>query len=480
MLKKTFQDSASFLLVQVSTKFFGLISFPIITRNLSVHDYGVLSLVNATLLLLYALGKCGVPRALIFYTKKESSCTPVRLLYKAVISVLMVSLTLVGGYVLIVHSASIDEPLRTALLVVAPLVVFKNTFQVILAWFRAISKISVHNVLNSAYELGSSISGLVVLVLFSKTVTGLLFGKALYEGIFFIFLFVYLFRIISLPRDKSNTFSFKELLSYGFPLIWLEISTIIIAFGDRYQIGYILGGESVGIYSVGYSISLYAQQLLSQPIVLAIFPIYNQLYNTEGASTASKYLNKVFHHYLGLAICIFTFLSYYSSELVTLYASEKYIDSIPVVPICLAGCLVGGAVPIISAGLYLNKKTKKVASLTFCSSLLNVLLNFLFINLFGIVGAAYSTVVSFLFLFWMLFVVNNKTNVKVEFRFITLVKFFAISGLAICCTFWADNNSLFGVVISGLCYVSVYSILYLVVNPMLFKLIVEKAKSFFG
>jgi O-antigen/teichoic acid export membrane protein len=54
----------------VLTGFVGLISFPILTRNLSVAEYGIVGLVTASLTMFIAIGKMGAQHAVIrFYAQ---------------------------------------------------------------------------------------------------------------------------------------------------------------------------------------------------------------------------------------------------------------------------------------------------------------------------------------------------------------------------------------------------------------------------
>lgn len=72
ILKKTATHTFGYLFFSVISKLVGIISFPIVTRLLTVGDYGDLALLNTTLLLLYALGKCGIPNALIALNPEQS------------------------------------------------------------------------------------------------------------------------------------------------------------------------------------------------------------------------------------------------------------------------------------------------------------------------------------------------------------------------------------------------------------------------
>jgi O-antigen/teichoic acid export membrane protein len=54
---------------------------------------------------------------------------------------------------------------------------------------------------------------------------------------------------------------------------------------------------------------------------------------------------------------------------------------------------------VSSLGMYLNKKTKYVAYTTIAAAALNITLNIIFVPKFGMMTAAYSTLISFIFLY---------------------------------------------------------------------------------
>ena len=88
----------------------GVASFPILTRSLSVEDYGIVGLILSTLTLFVAVGKCGVQHSIIrFYaevknrnskfTESEFYSTTIALAF--VLSIVCMVVWLVAGYWLV-------------------------------------------------------------------------------------------------------------------------------------------------------------------------------------------------------------------------------------------------------------------------------------------------------------------------------------------------------------------------------------------
>lgn len=393
-LKKTIRHSGGYFVTQVATKLIGIVSFPIITRLLSVQDYGLLSLANTTLLFLYALGKCGVPKALIIMLtegegeQKETSSS-------AMFAVSLVTVGVCALYWFLVSIVALNSVVASVFYVLPVMVFFRNQFAVYQARLRAMGQILRHNILSACFETGSTLSALLVLYLVAPTVFALFGAKVVFEFLWVgILLGGFLFSIKS-SWQRVDFGVVKKLLLFGAPLVWLELSVISMTFGDRFQIGYLMNSEAVGLYSAAYNLARYVQQIISQPLVLAVFPLYTKLYAEKGEKDTSQFLGTVLNAYFALSIPLLVFVSGSSELILSTLASDKYSSAAAIIPVVFLANILNGCIPLLSAGLYVSKRTKIIGLITVCTALLNFSLNWIFISLWGYMGAALSTLISF-------------------------------------------------------------------------------------
>ena len=69
------------------------------------------------------------------------------------------------------------------------------------------------------------------------------------------------------------------------------------------------------------------------------------------------------------------------------------------------------------AGIFIREKTKYLPAITFTAAALNVGLNFVFIPAFGIIGAAYTTVIAYVTMVLLMYVISSRVyRVNYEFR----------------------------------------------------------------
>jgi O-antigen/teichoic acid export membrane protein len=380
----------------------GLISFPIWTRVFSKAEYGLFSLVGVTIALGIGFSKFGLQHAALrFYSDFKEKKTDIDISYyysTLVIGVILISGTLIFSVIAITKIFFKDHINSTIndLLILMGIIVFIRSVNRILGMFlRAQQRPLLYSVFAVGMRYGNLLFALVVFFYFIKGLKGVLLGWAIADGIRMLFLF-------SLFADKikihfrSSPFLI-EAIRYSFPLIWMEMANMILNFGDRYLLQYFMGSAAVGVYSAGYNLSSMAQSFLSSPLRLAVIPIYLSMWNKQGEKETKLFLSNVLKYYFMFGIPIMVGLSWFGGEVITLLATAKYREAQVIIPFILMSLLLYGTYPIFSAGLRIQKKTTSLMYLTFLAGLLNIILNTFFIPKFGLMGAAYATLIAYAF-----------------------------------------------------------------------------------
>jgi len=229
---------------------------------------------------------------------------------------------------------------------------------------------------------------------------GLFIGQILAFGLTAILLLYLLFK--GMPADfKLRYFSFKflrEAVTYGFPLIWLELSNNILAISDRYIILFFGGAHDVALYSAGYNVTQYGLELLYRPLWLAVVPLYLSIFNKGGREETEAFLSRTLKYYLMAGIPIVFGVSYMGRELLSLLATAKYEGAYVVIPVISLSYLFFGTFSIVSAGIHIQKKTYILMYASLFAAAVNIGLNFLLVPYMGIMGAAVATLISYIIL----------------------------------------------------------------------------------
>lgn len=199
-----------------------------------------------------------------------------------------------------------------------------------------------------------------------------------YTGLFVMF--------IKKGRTFFNRRFWKYSLSLNVPLIPHYLTRTILNQCDRLMINAMLGYSSAGIYSLAYNLATMLS-LVTTSILNAFNPwmykrIKKEEYNRIGTMSYAL-LEAVAFVALGL-ISI-------APELIKIFAPAEYYEAIWVIPPVTAGIYFLFMYSLFANFEFYFEKTKFMAVVSTVGGLLNVVLNYLCIPIFGYVAAGYTT-----------------------------------------------------------------------------------------
>jgi O-antigen/teichoic acid export membrane protein len=226
----------------------------------------------------------------------------------------------------------------------------------------------------------------------SGALLGFLFGL-----VFAVFSFKALCGI-AVSKTTDNSKISLDMFRYGFPLTLTFFSNVVVGLSDRYIIGWTLGASAVAPYAAAYDL---VQQLIGaimNILFLAAFPLILHALEKEGDDAARYHLKRLGTGliYIGLPATIgFCVLS---TEIANLVFGAEYRE------------IAGRVMPWIGAAIFvgtfksyyfdvafqLRYQTKYQGYIAALMAFVNILLNFIFVPKYGVMGAAWSTLAAFL------------------------------------------------------------------------------------
>lgn len=189
---------------------------------------------------------------------------------------------------------------------------------------------------------------------------------------------------------KSNWKVNKSYIMYGLkfnlPLIPHYASQQILSSCDRIMISSMIDEASAGIYGLSYQISTVVHVIWSSINAVLIPWEYNKI--EQGDVKAIKQLTRnLIVAYA--AICVG--IMFVAPEAVRLFAPSSYYEGIYVMAPVVAGTFFSGLYSLLAILEFYYKKTVYVMMASTIAAVLNVILNAIFIPLFGYQAAAYTT-----------------------------------------------------------------------------------------
>lgn len=257
-------------------------------------------------------------------------------------------------------------------------------------YFIQLQRAKENLILSATTAVASVILSLYLLQVMQDDFKARIFGGLVPAIGMAAFCFFYIYK-------KGKTFVRKEYmwftLSVSLPLIFHHLGHQILGQLDRVMIGKMLSLKDVALYSFGYNLGMIIQLILGN-INTAWVPWYFDVKRT-GSSNLSRYI----FNYLSLSL--FLTLGYLTifPELALLMGGEQYVESLNFIGLIILSYFVGFLYTFPLNIQFYNGSTKFVPVGTLLSGLLNWVINLYFIPRYGIQGAAYATIISYISLF---------------------------------------------------------------------------------
>lgn len=381
----------------------GLVSFPIMTRHLSVADYGIVGLITASTTLFFAVGKLGVQHAVIrffaqvknanigFNSQQMNSTVTAMFI---VLAVLTTMIFLFMGFEVLPKFLQYED-ISTLFLLGSATVFIRILGSGIVNFLRAQQR-------STEVAIAQSLARFLNLILILAVVLATVLKPS---SVLICMFFAELAGVCYVAYQYRSDFFFKRvdvsgklaqaMLLYGIPLMILESLTLVLRLSDRYLIEAILGVDELGQYSASYNLTGYLEVIILAAMIQAVKPAYMQMWESEGADQTGKFLARGFQLYMVIGIPFIAMFSITSPYLLSFLAGPKYAIGTVIIPFVSLSWWLEGAMVFLAAGLYIFKDTKVLMFCCFLATIINLGLNILLIPRFGIMGAAAVTMFSY-------------------------------------------------------------------------------------
>jgi len=399
LLKPTIKHSIVYGLGNLFSKLIGFILLPLYTTHISVSDYGVLGVLEITILILTQVLNLGQSQAYLrYYSHEDYKRTRKELLFNLLLIILFVIICfgVLGSIFLKNISSVFSDPLqfykyfRLLIIIVSLRILNLLFFSVLRAWEKSM----IYTMGNVGKFLIVLIANIYFIAFLKKGVSGILFSYILGETILII---MFLIIIVPTLRLRLNIPLIKECLFFGLPFIFTALAGMLLNMGDRYLLKILVNYKEVGLYSLGYKLAGFLNIFLIQSFSLSFLPLAYRIYGKKGDKT---YYSKMLTYFLFVLFWMGLLLAVFSKEVIILIAlNQDYWQAYTVVPLIVFAYIISGAKHVVSMGLYLKKKSGIMALNTILAALLNIILNLFLIPNFKMMGAAVATIISYGFLF---------------------------------------------------------------------------------
>ena len=279
-------------------------------------------------------------------------------------------------------------------------------------------------VLNIVVNVGCN---LVLLLVFHAGVEGIFLSGLIASGVTLLAL------VPTIARQFTPDFSvtlYRALVAFGLPYLPAGLAAIVIQVIDRPIMLLLTNLAVVGVYQANYRLGIFMMLIVS---------MYDYAWRPFFLSHASEPgAKELFARALTYCVAgmtgVFLAVSMFIGDVIRIQIFGRYIihpdywGGLSIVPVVLVAYMFLGIYNNLVAGVYIEKKTKRLPAITLAGALVNIGANFLLIPVMGMMGGAVATLLAYAVMAFVLYVdVRRFYPVRYEWRRIAHVA--AVAGV---------------------------------------------------
>jgi O-antigen/teichoic acid export membrane protein len=397
------KDFFWYFLASFAPLLLGFIKTPVFTRHFTKVDFGNLGIISITftflgMLLFSWIGSC-IWR---YYTRYKQE-KALKFLYSNLIflyTISFVALTLISW---IWYVSAKIELNKTLILYSLFQLIFNQLFLYYMVVIRLMGKARFYTIFQSIKSFVGLTLALLLVFYKDMDISALVLSLVLVDLISVVFLTFYNPANVRFSYRAINKTILLELLKYGSLGLILNISLLTVTYSDRYIIALYHDIEYVGIYDQVYKIS--------QLTVMALITIFFNTINPKLLSLLEsnydgslKYISKYIYSFVLFGVPIVFYLSVFSPEIASVLLGKEFREGYIIMPFIFVATYLHGVSNFFELRMKFANKMKRLGLIAISTALVNVILNLIFVGLYGYQWAAYTTMVSYalmLFIFYI-------------------------------------------------------------------------------
>jgi len=248
-------------------------------------------------------------------------------------------------------------------------------------------------VLHSMFVVLQVIAGatmsLILVWYFKMSYMGMIYGSFFGAFIAFVSMFPHFNRIVRIHFSRKVL---VENIKYGIQVVPKSFTGVINRFFDKYMLNSMLSMSSVGVFSIGQNLAN-AIDILMSNVWKSFQPVcYREAF--DNGDKASTELGRIFtiFAYVGLFPVILAIL--FAQELVYIIAPSSYEAATNIIIILSAGITTQTFGRYVGVQYAYSKRPFWIFPVAVVGTIFNVVLNILLIPEYGLIGAAFATMIA--------------------------------------------------------------------------------------
>lgn len=256
---------------------------------------------------------------------------------------------------------------------------------------------------------------------FSVTATTILFVVVLHLGLYGALLSLFLGNLLGtivaiylIRHSFVAIFNFKViklLLTYSLPLVFSSLAVYLMMYTDRIMLNKFLDIKSVGIFGIGYRFASIIA-ILMIGVQSSLTPL---IYNSMSNDNFKYDLAKLFNRFLILGTLSLIIMQLAAYPLIRFMVSSDYYESVSTFR-NMSIAIFFSQLYVFTPGMQINKKSINILSVNLFGVVLNIILCYFFIQLYGVNGSSFASMVSYI-VFFIVYLLYSQREIFISFNY---------------------------------------------------------------
>jgi O-antigen/teichoic acid export membrane protein len=381
----------------------------ILARYLGPEQFGILAYAMSLVALFGVAGHVGLSGLVVRELVKDTDNKKIILGTSFVLKGIgyLIGFTIV--ILLALATESVDSIEFWILVIIALSLLFKP-FDIIDFWFQSQLQAKYTAISTTLAIIASSVLKLTFVFLSANLI---FFAVAnLVQTIIsvaFLILFFFLKSKINIKEWRFSKEKAVELFKQGWIVFLGSIFAVIYLKIDQVMLKWIVGAEEVGIYAVAASLSE-AWYFVPAAIVASFFPKLIKL-REENLVRYHHRLQQIFDFLFLLALAVAVVITFFAQTIIMIAFGEAYTDAAPILVVHIWSALFIFMRAAFSKWILIENVLMFSLITTILGALTNVALNYYLIPVYGGIGAAYATIISYTMASYFSLLLHSKTRI---------------------------------------------------------------------
>ncbi len=402
--KKLLKNTGLFLFAQAGSKIISLLLIPFYSHVFSTEEYGLIDGVMSFVALMIPIGTLMIQTSVLrFVLDKEEN--PKIIISNATFIFFIETVSVLIAYVVLKTNGAFQGYLEYIVLAV----LFESLNGILINYVKAKEKNTLFMTQGFLCTLIMGGCNILFLVGFKMGIESYFISIAIAYFVVDALLFFAgkCYKEISIKAIRFD--KLKEMLWYSIPMIANSLSWTLMSIGDRYMIIGLLGLAANGIYSIATKIPTVISSLVNifmQGWEISAIEEQKEIDKNEFYSTIFDYVSTFI--LVGISACLVVIRVVIENIL-----GESFTSAWMYTPFLLLSILFSAYASFYGASYNAEKKTMGAFITSAIGALFNLILNYIFIKLIGLQGAAFATMLAYLIM-WVIRLIHTRAYICVK------------------------------------------------------------------